>query len=121
MCLISSCPKTSSLPANRHLPAPDHRAVQLVRVVGHFNCQGFLFAVKLEVFRYAPRVPAGAVSAKRHHALGDDLAVGATDDHLRVERHVHIGSRQLSVGCRFTAFLRGVLEAANHDIENRVC
>ena len=38
-----------------------------------------LLPAKLQILRYSPRVPAGAVSAKGHHALGDFLAGGVRD------------------------------------------
>ena len=62
-----------------------HLAIKLQRFVCHLNREQFFIAIEFEVSRHSPRVPAGAVSPKWHHALGDLLAVSARDDHIRVE------------------------------------
>jgi hypothetical protein len=78
-----------------------HRAIQLSGVVRSRNGESLFVAVELDIFRYSPRVPAGAVSAEWHRALGDGLAVGTFDSDRRIQ-------------------LSSLIDHAEHDVEFRV-
>jgi hypothetical protein len=73
------------IPVDHDLPLPDDLAIKLLCVVAYFDGEGFFVAIELEIIRYSPRVPARAVSAKGHHALGYFIAVGSRDDHFGIE------------------------------------
>jgi hypothetical protein len=71
------------IPADHDLARSGYFAVKFLRIVEHLDGEGFLVAAQFQVGRYPPRVPAGAVSAKGHHALGDSLTVRPCDKNPR--------------------------------------
>jgi hypothetical protein len=78
-----------------------HCAVQILGVVRGHDGEGLFVAVELDIFRYSPRVPAGAVSAEWHRALDDGLTVGTFDGDRRVK-------------------LSSLIDHAEHDVEFRI-
>ncbi len=97
-------------PRNDDAPAGTNLSVEFERVVEHLHREGFLIAGELQSGRYSPRVPAGAVSAKGHGALGDLFAVSPGDEHLRIEQ----------ARGALAALVRGPVQSADHYVQLRV-
>jgi hypothetical protein len=77
------------IPENDYISFALYHAVELARLVNHLDLESLFVAVKLYIFRHSPRVPAGAVSAEGHHALGHNFAVTAAYDNPRIKRFPH--------------------------------
>ena len=80
-------------------------AVKLLRFVGHCHGQLFLVTVKVKIIRYTPRVPARARSAKGHYTFGDDFAVGASYNDIRIQRLILFYSLNYFTFCIFVLFI----------------